>query len=116
MTPPPSTHSNSIDCHAETKVGGDWSGFAEEAPRKATARRMILMVQAINKTNFGGARAVTCYTCHRNIQGAPKITPSLAEQYGEPPTVDPNEVDIRRQRPEAPTAGQLFDKYLHAAG
>jgi len=73
-----STNYNCIDCHTEPKVEGDWSVFAEETPRKATARRMILMVQAINRTNFGGGRVVTCYTCHRNVQGAPKITPSLA--------------------------------------
>jgi hypothetical protein len=77
---------------------------------------MILMVQGINKTNFGGARVVTCYTCHRNIQGAPKITPSLAEQYGEPGPVDPNEVQITRQAPDAPSADQVFDKYLQAVG
>ena len=94
-----STNYNCTDCHVEPKVEGDWSAYAEETPRKATARRMILMVQAINKTNFGGARVVTCYTCHRNVQGAPKITPSLAEQYGEPPPPDPNEVEIRRQAP-----------------
>jgi outer membrane lipoprotein-sorting protein len=111
-----STNYNCIDCHTEPKVEGDWSVFAEETPRKATARRMILMVQAINKTNFGGARVVTCYTCHRNVQGAPRITPSLAEQYGEPPTPDPNEVEIRRQAPEAPSADQIFDKYLQAVG
>src|SRR5712691_634230 len=111
-----STNYNCIDCHAEPKVEGDWSVFAEETPRKATARRMILMVEAINRTNFGGARAVTCYTCHRNIQGAPKITPSLAEQYGEPPTPDPNEIEIRRQAPDAPSADQVFDKYLQAVG
>jgi len=74
------------------------------------------MVQDINKNNFGGARVVTCYTCHRNLQGAPKITPSLAEQYGEPPTPDPNEVEIRRQSPDAPSADQVFDKYLQAVG
>jgi photosynthetic reaction center cytochrome c subunit len=111
-----STNYNCIDCHVEPKVEGDWSVFAAETPRKATARRMILMVQAINKTNFGGARVVTCYTCHRNIQGAPKITPSLAEQYGEPPPVDANEVEITRQAPGAPSADQIFDKYLQAAG
>jgi photosynthetic reaction center cytochrome c subunit len=110
------TNYNCIDCHVEPKVEGDWSVFAAETPRKATARRMILMVQAINKTNFGGARVVTCYTCHRNIQGAPKITPSLAEQYGEPPPVDPNEVEITRQAPGAPSADQVFDKYLQAVG
>jgi photosynthetic reaction center cytochrome c subunit len=111
-----STNYNCIDCHAEPRVEGDWSVFAEETPRKAIARRMILMVQAINKTNFGGARVVTCYTCHRNIQGAPKITPSLAEQYGEPPELDPNEIEITRQAPGAPSADQIFDKYLQAVG
>jgi photosynthetic reaction center cytochrome c subunit len=111
-----STNYNCIDCHTEPKVEGDWSVFADETPRKAIARRMILMVQSINKTNFGGARVVTCYTCHRNVQGAPKITPSLAEQYGEPPTPDPNEVEIRRQAPGAPSADQIFDKYLEAVG
>jgi photosynthetic reaction center cytochrome c subunit len=111
-----STNYNCTDCHVEPKVEGDWSVYAEETPRKATTRRMILMVQSINKTNFGGARVVTCYTCHRNVQGAPKITPSLTEQYGEPPTPDPNEVEIRRQAPGSPSADQVFDKYLQAVG
>ncbi|HEV8416507.1 MAG TPA: photosynthetic reaction center cytochrome c subunit family protein [Bryobacteraceae bacterium] len=111
-----STNYNCTDCHVESRVEGDWSAYAQETPRKAIARRMILMVQDINKSNFGGARVVTCYTCHRNIQGAPKITPSLAEQYGEPPTPDPNEVEVRRQAPEAPSADQVFDKYLQAVG
>ena len=111
-----STNYNCTDCHVEPKVEGDWSVYAEETPRKATARRMILMVQSINKTNFGGARVVTCYTCHRNLQGAPRITPSLREQYGAPPDPDPNEVEIKRQAPGAPSADQIFDKYLDATG
>jgi hypothetical protein len=40
----------------------------------------------------------------------------LAEQYGEPPAADPNEVEIRRQSPDAPSADQIFDKYLQAVG
>ena len=111
-----STNYNCADCHAEPKEEGDWSVYAQETPRKATARKMILMVQDINKNNFAGARVVTCYTCHHNLQGAPKITPSLADQYGEPPTPDPNEVEIRRQAPDAPSADQVFDKYLQAIG
>ncbi len=111
-----STNYNCTDCHVVPKVEGDWSVYADETPRKAIARRMILMVQMINKTNFGGARVVTCYTCHRNLQGAPKITPSLTEQYSEPPSPDPNEVDITRQAPGAPSADQVFDKYLQAVG
>ena len=50
-----STNYNCIDCHTEPKVEGDWSVFAEETPRKEKARRMILMVETINKTNFGGS-------------------------------------------------------------
>jgi hypothetical protein len=110
------TNYNCIDCHVETKAEGDWSTYAQDTPRKQTARKMILMVQEINRTNFAGARVVTCYTCHRNLQGAPKITPRLAEQYGEPPDPDPNEVEIRRQAPDAPSADQVFDKYLQAVG
>ena len=110
------TNYNCADCHVEPRVEGDWSAYAKETPRKATARRMILMVQDINKNNFAGARVVTCYTCHRNVQGAPKITPSLAEQYGEPPTPDPNEVEIKRQAADTPSADQVFDKYLQAVG
>jgi hypothetical protein len=110
------TNYNCADCHVEPKLEGDWSAYAQDTPRKATARKMILMVQDINKNNFAGARVVTCYTCHRNIQGAPKITPSLAEQYGEPPPIDPNEVEIRRQAPDASSADQIFDKYLQAVG
>jgi outer membrane lipoprotein-sorting protein len=110
------TNYNCIDCHVETKAEGDWSTYAQDTPRKQTARKMILMVQEINRTNFSGARVVTCYTCHRNLQGAPRITPRLAEQYGEPPDPDPNEVEIRRQAPDAPSADQVFDKYLQAVG
>jgi hypothetical protein len=40
----------------------------------------------------------------------------LAEQYGEPATPDPNEVEIIRQTPGAPSADQVFDKYLQAVG
>jgi photosynthetic reaction center cytochrome c subunit len=111
-----STNYNCTDCHVEPKVEGDWSVYAEETPRKAIARRMILMVQSINRTNFGGAGVVTCYTCHRNLQGRPKVTPSLREQYGAPPDPDPNDVEITKQAPGAPSADQVFDKYLQAVG
>jgi hypothetical protein len=110
------TNYNCIDCHVEPTKEGDWSVYAQDTPRKQTARRMIQMVQDINKNNFSGVRVITCYTCHRGLQGAPKITPRLAEQYGEPPDPDPNEVEITRQAAGAPTADQIFDKYLQAVG
>jgi hypothetical protein len=61
------TNYNCIDCHVETKAEGDWSTYAQDTPRKQTARKMILMVQEINRTNFAGVRVVTCYICHRNL-------------------------------------------------
>ena len=38
---------------------------ADTMPTKVIARRMIDMVAAINKTNFGSAQMITCWTCHR---------------------------------------------------
>ena len=36
---------------------------------------------------------MTCYSCHRGSD-RPKVTPSLAEQYGTPPPDDPDEFEI----------------------
>jgi hypothetical protein len=43
------------------------------------ARAMIRIVDAMNKTNFGGRQSLTCYTCHRGAQ-VPEVIPSLMEQ------------------------------------
>jgi len=67
----------------------------------------------MNKNNFGGARALTCYTCHRGDQ-RPKVVPSLAVQYGAP-LEDPNEIEIIA-RTGLPSADEVFDKYLQALG
>src|ERR1700724_1327865 len=42
---------NCTYCHV-TESLGNWEKFAEDVPLKRTARRMILMVNAINKDNF----------------------------------------------------------------
>ena len=55
---------NCVDCHTPESVGS-WDQFADETALKRTARRMMLMVNTINKDNFGGVRVLTCYTCHR---------------------------------------------------
>ena len=57
--------------------------FADDTPLKQTARKMILMVNALNKNNFGGVRMVTCYSCHRGDE-VPRVRPCLSEQYGVP--------------------------------
>lgn len=38
---------------------------ADEKPQKVTARRMVIMMRAINGTFADGKQHVTCYTCHR---------------------------------------------------
>lgn len=55
-------------CHVEGQFDRD------DKPAKATARRMIVMMDTINRANFGGRRVVTCYTCH-NGRPTPKTTP-----------------------------------------
>jgi outer membrane lipoprotein-sorting protein len=106
---------NCIDCHT-TEASSDVAKYAVDTPVKQTARKMILMVKAINAANFGGKQTVTCYSCHRS-GNAPKAIPSLAEQYGTPPPEDPNEVEIVGDpRPGALSPDQVFDKYIQALG
>jgi hypothetical protein len=107
---------NCIDCHV-TEAAMDWSKYADDTPLKQTARKMVLMVRAINQANFGGKPGVTCYTCHRSSD-TPKIVPSIAEQYEEVPDVDPNDVKNggRVRAPGGPTADQILDKYIQAVG
>jgi hypothetical protein len=37
----------------------------DSKPQKVTARRMVIMMRAINGTFADGKQHVTCYTCHR---------------------------------------------------
>ena len=85
-------------------------------PQKQVARRMIEMVNAINKNSFGGAGRVTCYTCHMGRPmpiGVPHVIgealpPALGEDYfaNLPPA------------PAAPPMNptQVLDKYIEAVG
>ncbi|MEP7307044.1 MAG: photosynthetic reaction center cytochrome c subunit family protein [Acidobacteriota bacterium] len=103
---------NCVDCHTSESVGS-WDKFADETALKRTARRMMLMVNTINKDQFGGTRVLTCYTCHRGDL-RPKAVPNLAAQYAEH-VEDANEVVINRI-PGGPTVDQVFAKYIQALG
>jgi hypothetical protein len=103
---------NCVDCHTPESVGS-WEHFADETALKRTARRMMLMVNSINKDNFGGVRVLTCYTCHRGDL-RPKPVPNLARQYADH-VEDANEVVINRI-PGGPTVDQVFDKFIEATG
>ena len=91
------------------------AGMPTTRSSKITSRKMVAMVNAINANNFGGAKFVTCWTCHRGMQQPPTI-PSLLEQYSAPPPDDPNEYQIRADATGEPTADQVFAKYMQALG
>ena len=105
---------NCTNCHGD-EVLGNWEKYADDIPVKRTARRMIQVVNTINKDLFGGREAVTCYTCHRGSP-SPKVVPSLLEQYSQPPDDDPNEVEINRRVPAAPAADDILNRYIQALG
>src|SRR5207249_692721 len=48
---------NCTECHTPESENS-WAKYADDTPLKQTSRRMMQMVTAINKQNFGGARAV----------------------------------------------------------
>jgi len=80
---------------------------------------MLLMVNEINKTTFGGRNVVTCNTCHRGrtrpvgaaflpVGGGEELPGGIAN-----PARQGREVPISGQ---APTVDQLFDRYANAIG
>jgi photosynthetic reaction center cytochrome c subunit len=99
-------------CHV-AESGGNWEKYADDNAPKRTARRMVQMVGAINRDNFGGRQVVTCYSCHRG-SNRPKVTPSLKALYGDPPPEEPN--DVLAADPNAPSADQILDKYIQSLG
>lgn len=104
---------NCVFCHVSESLQ-DWKKFAEDVPRKKIARNMITMVNTINKTNFGGRAVITCYSCHHGNE-RPKQIPSLALQYGTPEE-DPNETEVPTPPVPGPTADQILEKFIAAAG
>jgi photosynthetic reaction center cytochrome c subunit len=98
------------NCHG---ADSGWENYAaDNQVKKQTARRMILMMTAMNKTYFGGRQALTCYTCHRGGD-EPRITPNLAALYSPPPE-EPK--DVVQQAQGSASVDQIFDKYLQALG
>src|ERR1700727_1219883 len=59
-------------CH----VAGNYA--SDENPKKATARKMIAMVQKINAEFPDGKMHVSCYTCHRG-EAQPKTAPEAKQ-------------------------------------
>lgn len=107
---------NCIDCHSPD-AADSLAAYATDTPLKQTARKMLIMVQTIDKSNFGGQLKVTCYTCHKATDH-PEAIPSLLDQYSVAPD-DPDRVEVIKggaAPPNQPTADQIIDKYIQAIG
>lgn len=97
-------------CHDDES---SWAGYAKDNAHKQTARKMVLMMNAINQSYFGGNRKLTCYSCHRGTD-FPKVTPNLSEQYSAPIVEEPDV--ITEPASGEPSADQILDKYIQALG
>jgi hypothetical protein len=102
--------SDCVGCHPS--AGTDDVDWALDTPRKRTARRMVLMVAAINRDNFNNRQVVTCWTCHRG-RDRPVTSPTLDVVYG-PPVEDVDDVLTAAQA--GPSVDQVLNKYLQAIG
>jgi hypothetical protein len=89
-------------CHVSTLVG--MGAEKDDLEPKRTARKMLQMVMDVNKTQFGGAQQVTCYTCHRGSP-VPLTSPVL------PVTFEPE-----KPEPSLPSVDDLLSKYIQALG
>ena len=98
------------DCHVG--AGTDSVDWAADTPRKRTARRMVNMVATINKDNFGGRQAVTCWSCHRN-RDRPLVTPTMEAIYSMP-NLEADDVIVTI--PGLPTPESILDKFIQASG
>ncbi|MEP6819126.1 MAG: c-type cytochrome [bacterium] len=97
-------------CHV--KKDDKWDFPSDEKPEKSKAREMIKMVQGINKGNFKGTPAVSCFTCHRGNNEPVRVPPlPMAE-----PTPFAETRATTAPKETRPTANQILAKYTEALG
>ena len=89
-------------CHVMTPAGR--LAEKDDLEPKQTARKMIKMVQELNRSQFGGAQLVTCYTCHRGSP-IPLATPVLPVHF-----------EPEKPAPDLPGVDEILGKYVKALG
>ena len=91
-----------VYCHDDNNQRRD----LDTKPVKEVARRMMQMVNDVNRTQFAGRNVVTCFTCHRG-----KTRPDTLLPYND------EEGRVTHAVPGAtPTVDQLIDRYVAALG
>src|SRR6516225_10145989 len=99
------------NCHPGAGTDAmDW--VTDSNPKKVMARKMVEMVAAINRANFGGAQMVTCWTCHHGLD-LPTTSIALDKLYGEP---NEESRDVVVPAEGEPAAGQILGQYIEALG
>src|SRR5205085_142221 len=98
---------NCTYCHVG-EGGGGWDEYAKDTDKKVMARKMMVMMNTINKTYFNGTRRVTCVSCH-NGNNRPKTTTNMSVYYHATTTDEPD--DVLKQAPGAPSVDQVIDKF-----
>ncbi|MEQ1948659.1 MAG: photosynthetic reaction center cytochrome c subunit family protein [Bryobacteraceae bacterium] len=101
-----------VNCHGEASAG-NWPRYADENDMKRKTRGMIAMVNAMNKSFFGGQRRLTCYTCHRGSVD-PEMTPDLTKFYSNLVYREPDK--LMPPFPNSPEPGVVVDRFLNAIG
>jgi hypothetical protein len=91
-----------VYCHDDNNQRRD----LDTKPVKEVARRMMTMVNDINRTQFQGRNVVTCFTCHRGSTRPDTVIPYNDE-----------EGRVTRAVPgTTPTVDQLIDRHTAALG
>jgi len=87
----------------------------DDKQSKQTTRRMIQMMFGLDRDQFHGERAVTCYTCHRGSVKPVSIpmVDSAAAYVSEARSAADSAVGGRTN---LPSAGDVIDKYIEALG
>jgi hypothetical protein len=95
-------------CHVKaTAPGTPWPMEKDDKQAKRTARKMVTMMEKINRDFFGGEQSVTCATCHDG-RAEPRTIVSLDRAHAEPAVGDAKVPTLSAQ--------QLLDKWLQATG
>ena len=102
-------------CHAPEVLTESRDAFAISTPMIQRARQMVVMMNAINRTYFGGQPRMTCYTCH-GATPTPERVPNLSIQYGTPPLRNPDTLDFVAFPADADQVDQIFGRYIEALG
>jgi photosynthetic reaction center cytochrome c subunit len=92
-------------CHVQDNFPSD------DKTQKQTARKMMQMLFAINKSNFDGRPEVSCYTCHQG-QHEPMSVPKLSAEIVPADFIRPAEGAPEQPIPNADTVLANFAKAL----